>query len=142
MPVARLPVRPLHGAGSAGLHRLRAALRAGHEGHSDLSAGPAAAPVMTPGGNRETGNAMDRAKLLRRGVWLATATAAGNLGLGVIAVRAGTRAGAGAVGPGRSPLWPSSRSPSERASRAGAGSVAIHTEAYPRSRSRSETHAL
>src|SRR3990172_1434540 len=70
MPVARLPVRPLHGAGSAGLHRLRAALRAGHEGQSDLSAGPAAAPAMTPGGNRGTGNAMDRARLLRLAAYI------------------------------------------------------------------------
>ena len=47
---------------------------------------------MTPEGNPGTGNAMDRAKLLRRGVWLATATVAWNLGEGVIAVSAGTLA--------------------------------------------------
>src|SRR3970282_581281 len=46
MPLARLPVRPLHGAGPTGLLRLRAALRAGHKGQPDVSTGPV---KRTPG---------------------------------------------------------------------------------------------
>lgn len=47
---------------------------------------------MVAGGNRGTGKLIDRAQLLRRGVWLATATVAWNAIEGVIAVSAGALA--------------------------------------------------
>lgn len=47
---------------------------------------------MVAGGNRGTGKLIDRGQLLRRGVWLATATVAWNAIEGVIAVSAGALA--------------------------------------------------